>query len=515
VKAWDDLVGRALIGTDRTGASAPTEPVTPAVQLDQLLAGTAGDRADDAAILLAQAAAITVFRRAGTVARSIAADAPPLPDAARADELPCCPEAAAHRLQLMLDGAHLELLPEWADRVAARGERIAPAQLPAALERGRQNVALRAHLGGVIGRRGRWLAGCNDRWRWATGVDAGAPLDDVRRAFATGGLDERRHALARWRELDAAGARDALAGTWAADSSTDRASFVEVLATGLTDADEPFLEATLDDRSKVVRSAAAKLLGRLPSSALSQRMAARARLAIGTRAKTLTVTAPDDFTAEMARDGIVEKPPQGVGPRAWWMRQIIASAPLAAWVEAVGAPPAELVTRTIAEGWTDELHRGWVVAAARQEDLEWARALVAALPLEQTGDLIAVLTPTDLQRLVLRHVRAAGMDAALVAVLPSLPAPWSEEVSRPLVDAGADLVKRSTITGGAHANELRPLANTFSQFATAAAIALDPATLANALARFRLVFDDQPGHAVLRRLLDNLQFRYEMLQELT
>ena len=52
--------------------------------------------------------------------------------------------------------------------------------------------------------------------------------------------------------------------------------FLSVLADGLSLADEPLLEAALDDRAAEVRSWAAYLLARLPGSALGQRMAERA-----------------------------------------------------------------------------------------------------------------------------------------------------------------------------------------------------------------------------------------------
>ena len=53
----------------------------------------------------------------------------------------------------------------------------------------------------------------------------------------------------------------------------DREAFVQRFAAGLSDADEPFLEAVLDDSRKAVRVAAAELLRRLPRSAYAQRAA--------------------------------------------------------------------------------------------------------------------------------------------------------------------------------------------------------------------------------------------------
>jgi len=77
--------------------------------------------------------------------------------------------------------------------------------------------------------------------------------------------------------------------------------FLSVLANqGLSLADEPLLEAALDERDAGVRGWAAHLLARLPGSALGQRMARRAagclRIERGVRGARLIVTRPPTAT---------------------------------------------------------------------------------------------------------------------------------------------------------------------------------------------------------------------------
>ena len=57
----------------------------------------------------------------------------------------------------------------------------------------------------------------------------------------------------------------------------ERTAFIECLATSLSLDDQDFLEATLTDKSKEARQAAARLLSSLPDSRFMQRMAARGR----------------------------------------------------------------------------------------------------------------------------------------------------------------------------------------------------------------------------------------------
>src|SRR5206468_3036992 len=101
--------------------------------------------------------------------------------------------------------------------------------------------------------------------------------DETTRRYATAGRADRLALLEAVRSSEPARGRDLLASTWARDPAADRAALVGLLAVSLSDDDEPFLEAALDDRSANVRQIAAELLARLPNSRRSARMAARLR----------------------------------------------------------------------------------------------------------------------------------------------------------------------------------------------------------------------------------------------
>jgi hypothetical protein len=415
VTAWDELVSTALVGTERR----PVPEVT--------VAG-AGDHAaptgteDPAALLLDRAALLAVQRRAGWVAGR----AVPLPLAPDERTPPARP-AAARRLARLLAGDHQEVLPEWLDAAAARGVRVPADLLPDLLGFGRHDRSVRAAIAAVAGRRGRWLAELNPEWAYLLAEsDLGGEPDPE--AWELGTSAQRRDHLARLRRGDPAAARELLAASWGKETAADRAAFVAVLEDGLSAADEPFLEAALDDRAAAVRELAADLLALLPGSALGRRMTARAHACLRVerrlRGQRLVAEPPTACDQEMQRDGVRRRPPKGTGERAWWLEQLLARTPLASWVGRLGDRPAEIL-RLKPDEWGPVVRAGWVRAAVLQHDPDWAVALLAAEP---SRELLAVLPPARRSAHAARLVHETSF-AELGALLADLPGPWAGELA--------------------------------------------------------------------------------------
>ncbi|MEU4997676.1 DUF5691 domain-containing protein [Streptomyces sp. NPDC021622] len=450
---WEELVTAALLGTDRR---------TPPVHAPGKDAPTA---------LLDAAAVQTLRRRAGL--RPAPAAAPPEP--AADDPRPCVPPTARRRLATLLTdhpGAGsggrrgavpdlMELLPQWLALANERGFAAPPELLPALLNAARGRTDLRPQALAFAGPRALWLARLNPDWKFALrstpggGVALPAPEEtaQVQQLWEEGLFAERVALLASVRAHDPAAARALLATTWGTERAEDRLMFLDSLRTRLCDADEPFLEQALADRSRNVRATAAELLSALPSSALAARMADRATSCVaidhanGTKSTpTLTVEAPHECDTGMERDGVVPKPPAGRGERSWWLGQLVEAAPLACWPQRLGGrAPAEIVALPVADDWRSELHAAWCRAAVRQRDATWSRALLGApaspdaagpgaASLAERAKLLATLPAEERAGWVAGFIAAHGLSEAF-QLLGVCAVPWSEPLGRSVVDA--------------------------------------------------------------------------------
>ncbi|MHC0433550.1 DUF5691 domain-containing protein [Streptomyces sp. O3] len=444
---WEELVTAALLGTERRTPS-----------------GIAPDQ-DAAGALLDAAAAQTVRRRAGL--RPAPAAAPPEP--AAPDPRPTLPDAAKRRLATLLSGRPgtgggsggrrgsapdlTELLPQWLALANQRGFAAPPELLPALLDAARGRTDLRPQALTLAGPRALWLARLNPDWRFAlraapggTALPAPEETAAVRRLWEEGLFAERVALLSTVRAADPDAARELLATTWTAERAEDRLMFLDSLRTGLADADEPFLEQALTDRGRNVRTTAAELLSALPGSALAARMAARAAscVALDRSDGTLTVEAPHECDAAMERDGVVPNPPAGRGRRAWWLGQVVESAPLASWTARLGGrTPEQIVALPVADDWQSELHGAWCRAAVRQRDAHWSRALLGRVPdasgpgavsLAERAKLLAVLPAAERADWVAGFISVHGLSEAF-QLLGGCVVPWSRPLGRAVVDA--------------------------------------------------------------------------------
>ncbi|MGA5099738.1 DUF5691 domain-containing protein [Streptomyces lavendulocolor] len=450
---WEDLVTSALLGTDRRppAAGAP--------------ARSAGE---DAPLALLDAAALhTVRRRAGLLPGPAAALPEPAPD----DERPVPPEPARRRLaHLLADrsgspsggrrGATpdlTELLPQWLSAANAHGYRAPASVLPALLDAARARTDLRPAALTFAGPRGLWLARLNPEWRFALrGAPGGTALPDpadaeaVRDLWDEGLFAERVALLGAVRAHDPDTAAALLASTWSTERAEDRLMFLDSLRTRLSDADEPFLEQALTDRSRNVRSTAAELLSALPRSAFARRMAARAATCVGLDRTgpeaTVTVEAPHECDAGMQRDGVQPDPPPGRGERSWWLGQLVEAAPLTVWPARLGGrTPTDIVALPVADDWGDELHAAWCRAAVRQRDPDWARALLGppttppatgpgTSSLAERSKLLSLLPAAERAQWVADFIAAHGLSEAF-QLLGVCAVPWAEPLGRAVVDA--------------------------------------------------------------------------------
>jgi hypothetical protein len=447
---WEELLTAALLGTERR-----RPPVT--------VAGR-----EPAVALLDAAALHTVRRRAGLRPASAIAR----PEAAPEDPRPRLPVAARRRLAMLLADRSggdrgggrrgtvpdlTELLPQWLAAANRQGFAAPPDLLPALLDAARARTDLRPHALALAGPRALWLARLNPEWKFALrGVAGSQSLPDaldtgaVTPLWQEGLFAERVALLAVVRKRDPAAAVELLSTTWPTERAEDRLMFLDSLRMGLSDADEPFLERALADRSRNVRSTAAELLSALPGSALAARMADRATSCVSLdrrdESPAIVIEAPHECDAGMQRDGVEPHPPAGRGERSWWLSQLVEFAPLGIWSARLGGgTPEELVELPVADDWQEELHAAWCRAAVRQRNAAWARALLGApgaptgsapgtASLAERSKLLATLPADERALWVARFIEGNGLSEAF-QLLGMCAVPWAESLGRAVVDA--------------------------------------------------------------------------------
>lgn len=444
---WEPTLAAALLGAERAPPPAPG-PLTAFVA-----------ESDPGAALLARLAAEGVHHLAGTELGPEAL----APIEPREPFGPECPPAAATRLYGLLTEGYSarSRVEEWFELAAAAGSRP-PAWLFQVLIQQRDSLPTTAPA--VIGAELDWLArACGEA------PDQGAETADAS-DWTEGTVAERRAAFTALRVRDPEGARAALEPVFRKEKADAREALVHALATGLSQADEPFLEACLDDRANGVRLAAQHLLPRLPDSRYAERMAARARAALSVESKrkllggtthSLVVTLPEE-SPELARDGVEANQweRRGGGARAGLLRAILARAPLHAFA---AHPPRLWIELALRSEWADPVFHGLFSAAKRTLDPAWAEAMADITAEAYEGKVTGVRRTNEVlgmwaealdllpdaawEARVGALIRARKIEVVL-AVLAQGPEHFSESFSATLLDwlafvtRGSDALRR-------------------------------------------------------------------------
>jgi hypothetical protein len=432
---WQEIIASALVGAERK----PWNPSAGDDALSAILARLSGEPAE---IMLKAAALISIHDRAGRLPRACERV---LPAPCPADSRPGCGPRAAFHLRSMLAGNFNAVLPEWLGAVVKAGQRVPEELVPGLLKSA--NRQPRDLVMAAAGSLATWLDMPVHEWR--PYVDA-ASVD-----WETATNPERMALLEILRKSDPAAAIELIQSTWKADKADQRKDFLRTLEQGLSPADESFLEAALDDKSIVVRRAAAGLLARIEGSALRQRMTDAVRgcvkaIAKGmllNRRKAIEVAPLTELPPALARDGVEAKgAPQGIGERAWWTMQTIGLVPPSLWTESFAMAPDQLMEAASQGDDLTLLTMAWTVAALRHKSSDWARALLLceAAPVTQTNELFELLPPSTKEEVVLsdkkdrtslflglcRHPWSAGFTREIMKRVSAWPPNTLRELAR-------------------------------------------------------------------------------------
>ncbi len=410
---WEKLVATALVGTDRQTPDASGLEGALGPFVEQL------NPNDAEGLVLGMGGAIATYTQAGIQASEYTG---PVPDPCEAEDFPICSDLITQQLQRVLSGPYRQVLPELLASLKEARQLVPAHYLPLLLELGRQQSHLRAVIEAVIGKRGRWLAAHNPSWRYVSEdidvADPEAQAQAIQENWDTGTLATRLAVLRSLRETAPAQGRALLETSWKQEKAKDRTEFLKLLDIGLSSEDEPFLEAALDDRSKDVRPVAAALLSQLPSSQLCTRMMERIKplMELETTAKELVlkVKLPDEPDQSAIRDGLLNQKMYRLGQRASLLMQMIGAVPLQFWEDQ--APIETLIQAAGQHKWRAGLLKGWEIAAQRQGNPRWGRALMTHALKQET---VAELEVNNLLALLPFDEREALMEQWLTRLWPA------------------------------------------------------------------------------------------------
>lgn len=321
------------------------------------------------------------------------------------------PPGAVDVLARLLKGEFPEVLPEWM-AFATASHRVVPGRvLPELLAAATKDTSLRSGVHHLAGERGLWIARRYPKFSWM--IDGENVMHE---AWDDGSPAERITWLRQTRTKDPAKAQEAVVSHWPGEDAVMRESILRVIFEKPIPGDEPWLEQhVLNDRRQEIRGLAAASLACIPNSGFRSRALERARSRVRLQRRLLKrvimVEPPDKFDPSWSADGMKEKPPQGTGEKAWWLRQIITAVPLEEWPELLGCGADELFGFAIDQDWKEPLLLGWIDAAARVP----ARALA-----ERFVPFLAVLDPWPAAALPRAVVISSLLDALPAAKRVSL-----------------------------------------------------------------------------------------------
>lgn len=248
----ENIIKSALLGTDKYMSDIPTV----LTEWDNGLQKIKEDKED---YFLKLAAGILLFDELGTDPAKVEAKSDVCPDETKK----YISARAGLLFKQLLQTKEEHLFDYFIIECRQQGKVVTPEFVPQLLDKAfaDKNKESSLILAEVCGETGKWLAKQNESWnKLAVAEDA-----DV---WETGSLVQRKNYLEQLRQQDPRAAIPLLEKSIAEETAANRQVFLEVLSSGLSLEDEPFLTSFINDRSKGVKQAVCNLLKSLRGSAL-------------------------------------------------------------------------------------------------------------------------------------------------------------------------------------------------------------------------------------------------------
>lgn len=410
----DLLISTALLGTARMSA-LPHAPHPSVEKTWQAI------DPENAAAAILQALALTRalhLAGAGTVALSDeSAVSPP-------EKFAPLPAAWVDLALRLLTGEFPEILPEWMRLATAVRRTLPPRALPELLAMATQNKELRPTAITLAGERGLWIARRHSEFQWLLETS-----EAEEGAWENGSPAERIAWLRQTRSHDPSAAAEIISSHWAAEDAPMRESILRLVSESPHPCDEKWLESlALRDRRQEIRELATKSLVEIPGTSFHTRAAARLRdhLKIERRLlkRFIAIDPPAAFDPTWAADGLKEKPPAGIGEKAWWLRQIVSLIPLDELPGLLDIPADDLFSLSREKDWQEPLIAGWIESAQRFPTRSLTGKFIPFLSTLDPWPTGTLAQPQVFQR-IMEKLPVAEQYAILDKLAKTLPPPFA------------------------------------------------------------------------------------------
>ncbi len=436
------LSATALIGTARANTQTPTllgDSSTDSTQQEISNTELVPNTSITEESLLKKVASVSLQHQVASLA--LKSNQTTTPDSTKqTDEAPYCSPQAIRRLGLMLEGKHTDLTAEFLKLVHASNQRIPEVYAPNLLYRAHRQASLRGLVIPAFGSVAIKLAQSNPQWAFAS-LELNN-WDGLKDYWKSERSANRRHLLSQLRGKAPAIALDLLESTWSKETPSAKSWYLRSMLENLSMADEPFLEAALDDRQHTVRKKAAEILTHLPDSRLCKRMidsAGKLLKLTDNLEAGIEVEYPPINTA-MIRDGVPQRWDKDTDKaKKSQIGEMISSIPLDHWEQEFALAPDDIVKAITHSGdWYDALVRGFATATFRQANAVWAKALLEGMPPNlhinklvnylSTADFIALLDSREDKDLLL------DKNNPKLKLLQRWSKPWTPELTQSVLD---------------------------------------------------------------------------------
>ena len=287
---WNDLVRVALIGTDSARLSDETIR-----KLSKI--GIETDE-EPSRVLLEAAAYFSSLQKVGNASETWTGEHPSSKKSSF-DLEPFSAKSSEH-FRLLFQDNYIDALPEFIDLMIEYKKVVSGEFLPDLFDECLQSEQLWASVKQVVSPNGFWLMEQNSEWQRLS--------DNIETVdWYNSTMPEKLILLHSLRRSEPGRAVDLIRSTWTEDDYLLRRSYLKTFQTGISPADEEFLEKCLDDKRKEIRTTAAKLLRQLPNSALQKRILTQLKQHLNLKGNNPDIQLPASLSDEQIRDGLMPK----------------------------------------------------------------------------------------------------------------------------------------------------------------------------------------------------------------